>query len=306
MLKYNKGLIMKKLLILITTLILFVGCNEEATTTSTTEMATNILKKEIFIEDADHKLATYSKYFEKIEHQKDLEHFFKEGESAPLVDFNTSYVLVYYTKYNSSDQIDDYKEEITLEDNESIRIEQIFIGETGRTYYSRALQIRLYIISNKIKNITMVHEEEITDVDINNLNPRDPRVSLLLVNDTAPYRDSMDTLLKVFNDNSSYQTFLSENNFTNLANKSIDFEHNRVLYINKYGALGDLQRFTERVFFPTSKNAKFIDETAYSHYHADEKRPAAIAYLTFIYSVDRSIDTIEYNGGDVIDMRIHP
>ena len=301
---------MNRLVILISTLIIFIGCGNESSNTDTTQMAKNILTEETYSDD--NKIATYAKYFEKIDNQKDLKQFFKKNNNAPLIDFNKSYVLAYYTKYNAIHQLDEYREEISLEDNESIKIEQIFTGNKRDYYGGRAVQLRLYSVSKKIKNIEMIHEDERTKMDINNLNPKDSRVSNFFVNARSPVSEEM---IKVFDDNNSYQTFVDDLYQTTLQEfphkkhptKSIDFEHNRVLLRVKYVSYDDLYRYEENILFPTASTAKIVDTFIRPHYMTEERTSPADEYDIFIYTVDRSIETVEIKYDDEesveVDMR---
>jgi len=304
---------MKKIAIIILLIIGFIGCGSNSTKKSS-QVVKNLVTMEANCWVNEKKLYLHTKYFEKIENQEALDRFvsslnnclYDSNLSRVEVDFTKYNVLIYYTKYNASNQLDEYSEEITIENNNSVKIEQIFTGhnKNEEKYCNGAIQLRLYQIDKTIEHVEMIHENEISQVSMDNPSkPTQDRVVSFFVHT----QDSGEEMVEVFNDNEHYQIFLAEQNIRQKPTKEIDFERYRVLYrVVMEGDDGVLSQVDESITFPTSTEAKIVDQ----HFHPKDMycgtTDGSVWYGFLIYMVDREIESVEiiddYRDNIIINM----
>ena len=290
---------MKKIVIIILLIIGFIGCGSNSTEESS-QVVKNLLTIEANCLFNEKKLYLHAKYFEKIENQEVLDIFISDlnyrrndtNISRIEVDFAKYNVLIYYTKYNAQNQIDEYREEITIESNNSVKIKQIFTGHTKEEnkYFGEALQLRLYHIDKTIKYVEMVHEDEISQISMDNPSkPTQDRVVSFFVH-TQGYGEEM---IEVFDDNDSYQIFLNEQNIREKPTKDIDFKRYRVLYRVVMSGYGAISRVEETIRFPKSIVAEIVNKNIRPKDMYGSATGAALAYDFLIYLVDRDIESVE-------------
>ncbi len=289
---------MKKITIIILLVIGFSGCGSNATKKSN-QVVKNLVTMEANSLFNEEKLYLHAKYFEKIDNQEALDIFISDlnyrrndtNISRIEVDFSKYNVLIYYTKYNARNQIDEYREEITIESNNSVKIEQIFTGHTKEEneYFGEALQLRLYQIDKTIEYVEMVHETEISKISMDDPSkPSQDRVVNFFVH-TQGYGEEM---IEVFDDNNSYQIFLDEQNITQKPTKEIDFERYRVLYRVVMGGYGDISKIAETIRFSKGTEAEIIDRYIHPKSMYGSVSSPALSYDFLIYLIDRKIELI--------------
>ena len=290
---------MKKITIIILFIIGFIGCGS-----STTEENNQVVKNLVTVEANclfnEKKLYQHAKYFEKIENQEVLNTFVSNlnsclsdtNLSGVAVDFSKYNVLIYYTKYNAQNQIDEYREKITIESNNSVKIEQFFTGHTKKEkkYFGEALQLRLYQINKTIEYVEMLHEDEVSKISMDNPSkPIQDRVVSLFVH-TQGYGEE---IIEVLDNNDSYQIFLAEQNITQKPTKEINFERYRVLYRVVMGGYGDISKIEETIRFPKETEAEIVDRQLHPKDIYGSGGSPALSYDFLIYLVDRDIKSVE-------------
>jgi len=242
---------MKKLILLLSLIITLIGCGGNSDHKQ--DKIENIITKEVYASSNfwSSKLFNKAKYFEVIENQSDYELFvdalngslseIKESKaiSKTTIDFDKNYLLVYATKYNAYEQIDEYKEYITMDENLSATIEQRFTThkknpkypeDIQNSYVIAGVQVRVYQISKEINFIKMIHEDEISNISKEYPNGiEDTRVINLLNIRTSENKTLLPYTIKLFDTNSSFQKFTSNHNISiNIEN--INFDNYRILF----------------------------------------------------------------------------
>ncbi len=288
---------------IITFLLILTGCDSSSSNNKQEIEAKvkNIITKEIRYDFGKVELINKKKYFELLDNQEDLNLLIDElnnvlyenNVSKQSIDFSKYNVLVYYTKYNAQDQLNEYRENITIEDN-IVKIKQQFTGhlKAEEDYFGRAIQIRVYKVEKSLKNIMMIHEDEVSTINLDKLNINDEkRVINFFTKDS--YREI--EAIKVFDTNSSYQAFLTnEYNSTKLLNKEIDFNKYRVLFVsNIYGSLGHIYQIEELITFPTSSEAKIEHKLIVPKDMYIDGGSSAMESIIRVYKISRDITTVE-------------
>jgi len=301
---------MKKLTIFLFLIIGLIGCGNSSSKNVNSNQETeakvkNISTKEIRATFTKIELINRKKYFELLDNQEDLNLLVSQSNSSLLsndtniskesIDFNKYNILVYFTKYNARGQIDEYTEDITLENSNSVKIEQRFTGhlKAEEDYFGRAIQVRIYKIEKLIKNITMIHEDEVTEINIDTLNISNEKVINFFTGSSHTYIEKK--IIKVFDTNSSYQNFLkNEYNATKLLNEDIDFNKNRILILsNVYGSLGHIYQIEELITFPDISKAKIERKLIRPKDMYGDAGSSAIESIIKVYKVSRDISSIE-------------
>ncbi len=311
---------MKRFILLLIIVIQFFGCGGSSSNENT-KMVKNLVNKEVYFSLEKEKLINHAKYFELIEDQETLDNFIEKINHAIYQDtdsnlshisinFEKYHILVYYTKYNAGNQLDEYKEEISIKDTEHVKIEQIFTGhiKDEDEYFGRALQLRLYQIDKNIKFVEMVHEDEITEVALDDPHPKNKKFFSFFVHGQG----SGEKMEKVFDNNETYQEFLDNYKLTCYPKESypkqiIDFKNYRVLLRVVHVGYGNLDRIDEQISVSSLRTAKIIDRYIHPKDMSTEKREGAEEYDFLIYLVDREIKSVEieyeYRDSITIDMR---
>ena len=320
---------MKKLILLLSLIITLIGCGGNSDHKQ--DKIENIIETEIYL--SSHfwrsKLFNKAKYFEVIENQSDYELFIdalnsslseiKESKaiSTTAIDFDKNYLLFYATKYNAYEQIGEYKEYITIDENLSATIEQRFTGHKKvstdnddaqayieNSYTIAGVQIRVYQVSQEINYIDMIHEDEISNISKEYPNGK-PNRKVINILTTLNGGSEENDIVKLFDNNESFQNFLDinyknssyadeEGVGNNLQTNNIDFSRYRVLFTRILkGGITPLYAFVEEVSFPT-KTSTLINNTLVNPKNiCCTAQSAAMSNQIRVYIISRDIESIE-------------
>jgi len=295
---------MQKMFLFFLLILGLTGCGSD-TQKEETSIVKNILSTEVRYDWNEQKYLLHSKYFERLENQVELDQFISEIDnnfSRIEVDFEKYNVLVYCTRYNANSQTDEYREEIILESNDTVKIEQIFTGHKRDEgdYYTKALQLRLYQIDKSINSVEMIHEDEVSQISMDN-------PSKLLQNKVINFfvysQHFGKTGAKVLDNNESYQLFLEEQNLTEKLTTDIDFEKYQVLCRVRSSEVCQIYSIEEQIIVNPPSKAKIVDSYIYSKDMIHRGAPPAPILDFLFYMVDRDINLIEYyEGGELISV----
>jgi len=300
---------MKKLLFVFISFILS-SCGSSSSVTDdhnqtqTEAQIKNLGSLEMNYNFAGEKLLNRRNYLEVIDNSQEYEALITEIKEVKddnftleSIDFTKANVLVYFTKYNAKDQLDEYNESITIEDNQSAIIEQHFTGHLKEyeEYCGRAIQLRIYKIDHTLSSITMIHEDEVLQIDMYNsiIDSEDNISNIFTITSGVGNEETI-----VFKDNSSWQQFLIENNDTELSNtlqnETINFEQDNIFILTQTESYGDVYKMEEIVQQLNNEATITLQYVPVNYMYCDYA-PAAIGYTTRVYKVSKEIETMEVN-----------
>jgi len=281
------------------------SATDDSNQTQTEVQIKNLASLEMNYNFGGEQLLNRRNYLGVIDNSQEYEAFISEIKEAEgdsnltleSIDFTKANLLVYLTKYNAKDQLSEYNESITI-NNQNAIIEQHFTGHLKEyeEYCGRAVQIRIYQVDNAINNVTMIHEDEILQIDMHNP-MQESENNITNISTTTSGVGYEET--KVFNDNTSWQRFLIENNNSTLMNalqnQTIDFEQNNILILTQTGSYGDAYKMEEIVVQQFNNKASITWQYVPVNYMYCDYAPATTEYITRVYKVSKAIEGIEIN-----------
>jgi len=297
---------MKRLITLLVTSWLLSGCGSSISMTSENQQTEikNLATYEMSYDIGGERLLNRRNYLGVINNPQEYEALRAEIAQAKYdsnftlkpVDFNNAKVLLYLTKYNARGQLNEYNESITI-DNQNAIIEQHFTGHLKEyeAYCGRAVQLRIYQVDNAINNITMIHEDEILQIDMHS--PiQESETNITNISTTTSTIGNEE--IRVFDHNASWQRFLIEHHNSELINvfqnQTIDFEQDNILIFTHRSLYYDVYRMEEIVHQLNTKTTITWQYIPVNYMYSDQVAPLD-EYITRVYKVSKEIESVEAN-----------